>query len=74
MRIGVSLLLIATGAILAFAVTGSANGLDVQAVGWILMAVGFIGLLLSIVLWDSWLGAGFFSPRDERTLRRYPPR
>ena len=74
MGIPLSLFVITGGAILAFAVTGSANGLDVQAVGWILMAVGFIGLLLSIVLWDSWMGAGFFSPRDERTLRRYPPR
>ena len=74
MGIPLSLFVIAGGAILAFAVTGTASGIDIQAVGWILMAVGFVGLLLSIVMWDSWMGGGYFSRPDERTLRRYPPR
>ena len=43
--------------------------------GLIIMAVGFIGLLLSFVMWDSWMGAGYFSrPPDERTLRQDPRR
>ena len=55
MSIGASLLLIAVGAILAFAVTADARGVDIQAVGWILMAAGGLGLLLSLLFW-SWGG------------------
>jgi hypothetical protein len=71
MGIPLSLFLVAGGAILAFAVTGSANGIDVQTVGWILMAVGFVGLMLSLVMWDTWMGGGFW----RRTpYRDEPPR
>jgi uncharacterized protein DUF6458 len=74
MGIPLSLFLVAGGAILAFAVTGSANGIDVQTVGWILMAVGFVGLMLSLVMWDSWMGGGFWNRapyRDERPRGYY---
>jgi hypothetical protein len=74
MGIPVSLFLVAGGAILAFAITGSANGIDVQTVGWILMAVGIVGLLLSLVMWDTWMGGGFWSRtpyRDERPRGYY---
>jgi hypothetical protein len=50
MRIGASLFLIAVGAILKFAVTKGINGVDVGAVGVILMIVGAIGLLITIAL------------------------
>jgi hypothetical protein len=50
MRIGASLFLIAIGAILKFAVTKGINGVDVGAVGVILMIVGAIGLLITIAL------------------------
>lgn len=50
MGIGVSIFLLAVGAILAFAVTASVAGIELQTVGWILMVVGVIGLLIS-VLW-----------------------
>jgi len=63
MGIPVSILLIAGGAILAFAVTGSTSGVDIHAVGWILMAAGLVGLVLSLILWDSWAGGGFYSRR-----------
>ena len=49
MSIGVSLFLIAIGAILRYAVTESVSGVDIQTVGLILMVVGIIGLILSIV-------------------------
>jgi Domain of unknown function (DUF6458) len=52
--IGVGLLLIAVGAILAFAVNAEVQGVDVQIVGWILMIVGLIGILLDLLLWQSW--------------------
>ncbi|HYK30441.1 MAG TPA: DUF6458 family protein [Streptosporangiaceae bacterium] len=41
-----SLTVIAVGAILAFAVTASPRFLNLQVVGWILMATGAAGLLL----------------------------
>jgi Domain of unknown function (DUF6458) len=63
MGIPVSLLVIVLGAILAFAVTGSASGVNVQAVGWILVIVGIVGLVLSLILWDSWAGRGFWRRR-----------
>ena len=62
MGIGTSLILIAVGAILAFAVDAEISGLDVQTVGWILLAVGIVGALLSMMFWSSW--GGF---RRERT-------
>ncbi|HYY75244.1 MAG TPA: DUF6458 family protein [Gaiellaceae bacterium] len=58
MGIGVSIFLIAIGAILAFAVTAEVSGLDISTVGWILMIVGAIGLLLSIIFWSTWGGTG----------------
>lgn len=50
MTIGGSLFLIAIGAILAFAVTATVAGVQIQTVGWILMAVGIIGLVLGLML------------------------
>jgi len=43
MGIGVSLILIAVGAILAFAVSATVSGVDVTTIGWILMVVGLAG-------------------------------
>ena len=54
MGIGVGLLLIAIGAILAFAVTAHTNGVDLHTVGWILMGVGLAGTMLDMVWWQSW--------------------
>ena len=56
MGLGVSLFLIAIGAILAFAVDASVNGVDIQAVGWILLAVGGVGALISLMFWSTWGG------------------
>ena len=56
MGIGTSLILIAVGAILAFAVDAEVSGLDVQTIGWILLAVGIVGALLSMMFWSSWGG------------------
>ena len=56
MGLGVSLLLVAAGAILAFAVNAEVSGVDVQAVGWILLIVGIVGAALSMIFWSSWGG------------------
>ena len=58
MGIGVSLVLIAAGAILTWAVEASVSGLNINTVGVILMVVGIIGLILSLVFWSSWGGFG----------------
>lgn len=60
MAIPVSLILIAVGAILAFAINQSSGStVDVDVVGWILMLVGLFGLLLSLLLWERW-GPGYW--------------
>ena len=51
MGIGASIFLIAVGAILAFAVDVNLGGLDLTVVGWILMAVGALGLIMTALIW-----------------------
>ena len=58
MGIGVSLILIAVGAVLAFAVHMTTSGLNINTVGIILLVVGAIGALVSLVFWSSWGGVG----------------
>jgi hypothetical protein len=52
------LILIAVGAVLAFAVHVTTSGFNVYTVGYILLIVGAIGALLSLVFWSSWGGVG----------------
>lgn len=51
MGIGVSIFLIAVGAILAFAVNVTVSGLDLAVVGYILMIVGILGLVMTAFIW-----------------------
>lgn len=50
MGIGIGIFFIAVGAVLAFAVNASVNGVDIQTVGVILMIVGALGLLVDLVI------------------------
>ncbi len=50
MSIGVSIFLIAAGAILRYAVTATVSGIEIQTVGLILMIVGIIGLVISLAV------------------------
>ena len=60
MGIGVSLLLMAAGAVLAFAIdVEESGGFNINTIGVILMIVGAIGLLASMVFWSSVGRAGF---------------
>jgi Domain of unknown function (DUF6458) len=63
MGLGVSILLVAVGAILAFAVNATVSGVDIHTIGWILLIVGIVGGLLSMVFWSSWAGPGYFGRR-----------
>jgi len=58
MGISLSILLIAIGAVLAWAVDAQVSGIDIQVAGVILVIVGAIGLVLSLVFWSSWGGFG----------------
>jgi heme/copper-type cytochrome/quinol oxidase subunit 2 len=76
MTIGTSLLLIAVGAILKYAVTADVSGIDLQTVGVILMLVGILGLILSLLytfVWSDRARARSADPYDDRT-RNLPPR
>jgi hypothetical protein len=61
MGLVVSLILIAFGAILAFAVNSEPEGINVDAVGWILLIIGIISFLLTLLFWSSWWGPGYFT-------------
>jgi hypothetical protein len=50
MGIGMSIFLIAAGAILRYAVTITISGVELQTVGLILMIVGIIGLVISLAV------------------------
>jgi len=54
MGIGVSIFLMAIGAILAFAVHVPSNGIDLGTVGVILIILGLVGLLATMVIWQDW--------------------
>jgi hypothetical protein len=58
MGLGVSLILVAVGAILTWAVTAEVSGIDIQVIGVILLIVGIAGFLISLVFWSSWGGFG----------------
>jgi hypothetical protein len=65
MGIGVSIFLMAVGAILAFAVNVPADGINLDTVGVILIILGLLGILASLVWWDDWA-----APR-RRTVTAY---
>ena len=57
MGIGVSMLLIAAGAVLVWALHVSTHGAaNLHTIGWILIVVGAVGALLSLIFWSSWGG------------------
>ncbi|WP_319460906.1 DUF6458 family protein [Micromonospora sp. RTP1Z1] len=51
MGIGTSIFLIAVGAILTFALDASVGGVNLDVVGWILMAAGVLGLIMTTLVW-----------------------
>ncbi len=70
MGVGTSLILIAVGAMLAWAVNVDTESVNLHTVGYILLAVGAVGLLLSLIFWSSWGGSGPW--RRERVIERRP--
>ena len=58
MGVGTSLVLIAIGAILRFAVSVTTSGFNVHTIGLILLIIGVVGLIISLFFWSSWGGFG----------------
>ena len=71
MGLGTSIVLIAVGAVLRFAVSVTTTGFNLHTIGVILIIVGVVGLLLSIVFWSSWggFGGGAGYHRQRRVVR-----
>ncbi|HVE90847.1 MAG TPA: DUF6458 family protein [Actinomycetota bacterium] len=65
MGIGVSIFLLAVGAILTWGVNFAVSGIDIDVIGIILMLIGLIGLLASLLFWSSFAPFG----RERRVYR-----
>jgi hypothetical protein len=62
--VGSSLIAIAVGAILDFAVKVQNNhGFNINRIGLIVMILGIVGLVISLFFWNSWGGFGGSSRR-----------
>jgi hypothetical protein len=66
MTIGSSIVLIAVGAILKWAVTAHLSGINLQTAGTVLLVLGIVGLLLAIMY-------TFLSTRRTATTGTYVP-
>ena len=67
MGLGVGIFLSAVGAVLAFAVSDNVSGVNIHAIGWILLIVGIVGIVLSMIFWSTWAGPGYFGNRRRTT-------
>jgi hypothetical protein len=73
MGIGASIFLLAVGAILTFAVEWTVQGVDLDAVGIILMIAGCIGLAVTLAMMSRTGGTRVTEYYEDPT-RRPPPR
>ena len=75
MTLGTSIVLIAIGAILKWAVTANVKGFDIQTAGTVLFVVGLVGLVISLVYTFWWARRDRYArdAYEERVVRRPPP-
>ena len=77
MALGTSLLLIAIGAVLRFAVSVSTHGFNLHTIGVILIIVGGVGLLISLLWMTMWrdraAGRPRYADRSGYARRDVPP-
>ncbi|MGZ6565745.1 MAG: hypothetical protein ACXVH3_37280 [Solirubrobacteraceae bacterium] len=45
--------------------------MNTHAVGWILFIVGIVGGLISLVLWSTWAGPGYYSRRRRTVVEEH---
>lgn len=50
MAIGIGVVLLVVGAVLAFAVNADVAGIDIHIIGWILMAGGLLSLIIGLAI------------------------
>jgi membrane protein implicated in regulation of membrane protease activity len=70
MGIGVSLFLLAVGAILTFATDVTVSGLNLDTVGLVLMLVGAVSFVLTLIVWSSRRRVVRTAPAEEVVERR----
>lgn len=68
MGLGTSIVLIAVGAVLKYAVTFEVVGIDINVVGTILLIIGILGLIISLVM--LFMGRGGAAGSTDRTVVR----
>jgi Zn-dependent protease with chaperone function len=71
MTIGTSIVLIAAGAILKWAVTAHVSGFDIQTAGTVLFVVGLVGLVLALIYTFWWTRRDAYD--NTRVIHRQPP-
>ncbi|HUF98608.1 MAG TPA: DUF6458 family protein [Ilumatobacter sp.] len=54
---GLGIILIVAGAIITFAIEREAEGFDIRAIGWIMMAGGALSLLVAMIQGAGWMSA-----------------
>jgi Domain of unknown function (DUF6458) len=74
LRVGTSIVLIALGAILRFAVHVTAKGFSLHTIGLILMLVGLLGLILSVLWMTVWTNRTQRTAYVARDVRDVPVR
>ncbi|CAN5785118.1 MAG: DUF6458 family protein [Thermoleophilaceae bacterium] len=67
MGLGTSIVLIAVGAILKYAVTFEVVGIDIQVVGTILLIIGILGLVISVIY--MFVSRGRTPPSDRTVVQ-----
>lgn len=68
MGVALSLLLVAAGAIMRFAVKITSTGFNIHMIGVILIIVGGVGFFTSLAFWSSWGGFGGSSHHRDTTV------
>jgi hypothetical protein len=67
MGLGGSLILIAVGAVLRWAITATTSGVNIRTVGLILLIVGGIGFVISLLWMAFYANRVTRAPYDDRT-------
>jgi hypothetical protein len=69
--IGASIVMIAIGAILKYALPSSVLGINLGVIGVILMVIGVVGLAVTLLIWGPW-HRPLAEPSDVVAHRRRP--
>jgi hypothetical protein len=70
MGVALSIVMIAVGAILRFAVSVTTTGFNLHSIGLILIILGAVSLMISIAFWSSWGGFSTGAGGGYRRQRR----